>query len=78
MVRDRIVDQVGDLRQIQNSPAFDRFLEKRKKHLQKQINAFIEAKEWYEAYGALMKFKDIDKLKELLGVEVERLTKQEE
>lgn len=69
---------LGELKTIATSGAFKRFLAERKQYLQGQVNTFVEEQKWTEAYGALMRLKDIDKLLKRLQQKISDLEKEQQ
>lgn len=66
---------LGELKTIATSGAFRRFLAERKQYLQGQVNTFVREQKWTEAYGALMRLEDIDKLMSRLQQKIIELEK---
>jgi len=58
---------IGELTAISKSSAFRKVLENRKVYLQTQVNKFVEEQNLIEAYAALKKMQDIDKLVEIIN-----------
>jgi len=69
---------LGDLKIIRNSSTFMSFLGERQKFLQKQVNMYIRDQKWTEAYGALAKHDDIDKMIERLDDVIKQLEEGQE
>ena len=50
----------------------------RKKYLQKQVNDFVRSNDTRQAFGALSKLDDMDKLLSVVSLRIEKLKKEEQ
>lgn len=69
--------EVAELTSILQSKAFRQVLSDRKGYLQKEVNKYVRQQEWTEAFGALSKLDDLDKLMDILTKRTEDLKKEE-
>jgi hypothetical protein len=71
--------ELGELSTISVSrewKAYLSILKRHKEYLQGEVNKFVRAKDFTEAYGALSKMDDVDKQTELFYKRIEDLKKE--
>lgn len=71
------IEDLGDLKVILSSRIFRQKLNERKAHLQAKVNEHVRAQQWTEAYGAVCRLDDIDKLWTRIQEWYKELTKEE-
>jgi len=64
---------IGELTAITTSKSFYLLIEERKNFLQKEVNKFIRAQDWYNAYATVAKIDDLFKLFELAQQRLKKL-----
>lgn len=68
--------EIRDLKGIVSSRAFHTALQKRKEFMQKQVNTYIRNQDLINAYAALAKYDDIDKMVDIFKKRITELEKE--
>ncbi len=68
--------EVRDLKGIVGSRAFYNVLQRRKVFMQQQVNTFIRDQDLINAYAALAKYDDIDKMVDIFKKRIKELEKE--
>ena len=66
-----------DLENILRSGAFVLFLKKRKIYLQQEVNKLVRHQRSVEAFGAVSKLDDLDKMEDLIKLRIAEIRKGE-
>ena len=69
--------ELSELTSISESQAFRRFLQERAVSLQEEVNKQVKARDIIEAYSALGKLRDIQKLMDMLKQRIFELRKEQ-
>lgn len=67
---------IGDLTSVVNSSALRRVLGDRKEYLQKEVNRFVREQNLIQAFGALMRLDDIEKMYLVIEDKIAELKKE--
>lgn len=70
------IGELGELRSIFTSKTLRRILQERKIHHQRKVNEYVRAKDLINAYGALCKYDDSDKLLDAIERRLEKLKEE--
>jgi len=69
--------EIAELTDILQSKALRQVLSDRKGYLQNEVNKYVRQQEWTEAFGALSKLDDLDKLMDIVTKRAEDLKKED-
>ena len=75
MTEKSAIAELGELQTILHSRIFYLILDEHKKSIQKEVNTFVKEQKWYEAFGAVKRLEDVDKIVFLMNKKMEELKK---
>jgi len=76
MQRSDNYEAIVELNSISQSSAFRAFLDGRRLYLQVEVNKFIRQQDLINAFGALSKMDDLDKMMKVMGENIETMKKE--